>query len=195
MNLNDRDALLSRLSGVDWPTAPLLDALKLDPGLDVLDVGAGDGKLLTALEARGHRGRRVGLDPTPGPGVRKGTAEALPFPAAMFDVVLFVRVLAHLTNPRAALAEARRVLRPDGRLIMAAHGPDHLRGLWRELGQEPLPDRQDQPGEACGLDLRVPLLLDRENAQTLAHSYGLDLGEGEDGFPVQDTLHLRAKLR
>lgn len=46
MSLADRDALLSRLAGVAWPTGPLPDALALLPEADVLDVGAGAGVLL-----------------------------------------------------------------------------------------------------------------------------------------------------
>ncbi|MHA0043179.1 class I SAM-dependent methyltransferase [Deinococcus sp. PEB2-63] len=114
--LRARDALLSRLSGQSWPEGVLLDALSLSPALDVLDVGAGDGRLVRELARRGHAGQVVGIDPTPGPGVQPAHAEALPFPDASFDVVLFVRVLAHLPDQARALAEARRVLRPGGQV-------------------------------------------------------------------------------
>ena len=49
MPLLRRDALLLHLSGVIWPFAPLLDVLNLVPEADVLDVGAGDGRLLKLL--------------------------------------------------------------------------------------------------------------------------------------------------
>ncbi|MCD0159279.1 methyltransferase domain-containing protein, partial [Deinococcus sp. 6GRE01] len=101
--LGERDALLSRLCGRAWPEGVLLDALSLSPALDVLDVGAGDGRLLRELARRGHAGRVVGIDPTPGPGVQPAHAEALPFPDASFDVVLFARVLAHLPDQARAL--------------------------------------------------------------------------------------------
>lgn len=117
MNLRRRDATLSRLASVAWPEAPLLDRLRLCPTADVLDVGAGDGRLLAALRRRGHRGRRVGLDPRPGPGVLPARAEDLPFADAGFDVVLLVRVLAHLADPEGALAEARRVVGSGARFM------------------------------------------------------------------------------
>lgn len=202
MTLSDRDALLSRLSGQDWPAGPLLEALHLGPSLDVLEVGAGDGRLLTALRERGHRGRVVGIDPVPGQGVREGRAQALPFPAAMFDVVLFVRVLAHLPDPGAARAEARRVLRPGGRLIAAAHGPDHLRGLWRLLGEQAYPPptpRPATPRPAQTLDLYLPVTLDTKSAQALARNYGRSLDACANAFaladtPLADTLHLRVEF-
>ena len=186
MSLPDRDALLSRLAGVTWPFEPLLDILNLPPGADVLDVGAGDGPLLSLLRERGHQGRVVGIDPAPGRGGLRGTAEALPFPDDSFGTVLLVRVLAHLPNPSTALAEARRVLRPGGRLVVAAHGPDHLRETWRALGEDREPVRST-PG---ALHVHLPVIVSAGDARALAASYGLTMESGGKGFPLRDRLHL-----
>ncbi|WP_288433988.1 class I SAM-dependent methyltransferase, partial [uncultured Deinococcus sp.] len=97
-----RDALLSSRAGVDWPAGPLLDLLDISPGSAVLEVGAGNGRLLRRLMERGHTGPLEGLDLQAGPGVRSGDAHALPWPAATFDTVLLVRVLTHLARPAAA---------------------------------------------------------------------------------------------
>ena len=59
--LGERDARLSHLCGRSWPEGVLLDALNLSPALDVLDVGAGDGRLVRELARRGHAGRVVGI--------------------------------------------------------------------------------------------------------------------------------------
>jgi SAM-dependent methyltransferase len=94
-------------------------------GSSVLDVGCGTGRSRTVYRA--HAGRYVGLDLSfgalrharrrePATWVR-ADALALPFAAASFDVVAFSSVLHHFDRPAGALAEARRVLLPGGRVF------------------------------------------------------------------------------
>jgi ubiquinone/menaquinone biosynthesis C-methylase UbiE len=49
-------------------------------------------------------------------------AEALPFESASFDTVVCTYTLCSVQDPGAVLAEARRVLKPDGRLVFCEHG-------------------------------------------------------------------------
>jgi SAM-dependent methyltransferase len=51
------------------------------------------------------------------PDHRKINVEALDFPDDHFDLIICNHVLEHVDNPHAALAEFRRCLTPDGRLI------------------------------------------------------------------------------
>ncbi|MFN9850126.1 MAG: class I SAM-dependent methyltransferase [Alphaproteobacteria bacterium] len=65
--------------------------------------------------------------------VEDGTAEALPFKAASFDCVVCTFTLCSVQSPAAALAEARRVLKPGGRFLYCEHGlaPDAGVARWQ----------------------------------------------------------------
>jgi len=75
--------------------------------------------------------------------VARGTAEALPLPDASQDAAVFGLVLCSVAAPAAALAEARRVVRPGGavRLLEHVRSPRPVAGalmratnpLWRAL--------------------------------------------------------------
>ena len=65
--------------------------------------------------------------------VDDGTAEALPFDTASFDTVVCTFTLCSVCTPSAALAEARRVLKPGGRFLFCEHGlsPDPGIAKWQ----------------------------------------------------------------
>lgn len=134
--------------------AALLDALGTDTG-DLLDMGTGTGQLLRLLGPRIERG--IGVDASRemlavaranlGSAdlshcqVRQGDILALPVADASMDCVTIHHVLHFLDDPALAVAEAARVLRPHGRLLIvdfAPHGLETLRTehAHRRLGFE-----------------------------------------------------------
>jgi SAM-dependent methyltransferase len=86
-----------------------------------LEIGVGSGRFAKPL------GVQLGVDPSPamraiafarGLDVVAGTAEELPFATAGFDYVLIVTTICFVDSPSRMLAEARRVLKPGGRLVL-----------------------------------------------------------------------------
>jgi SAM-dependent methyltransferase len=65
--------------------------------------------------------------------VLDGTAEALPFEDNSFDSVVCTFTLCSVCTPAAALAEARRVLKPNGAFLFCEHGlaPDAGVAKWQ----------------------------------------------------------------
>jgi SAM-dependent methyltransferase len=123
---------ISCLSQISRYKADAIARLGLIPGERVLDIGCGvGGDVINLAEIVGPAGLAVGIDasavmieearrrqPADRP-VRYevGYAHALPFDDGSFDAVRFDRMLMHVPDVRAALAEAVRVLVPGGRLV------------------------------------------------------------------------------
>lgn len=65
--------------------------------------------------------------------LEQALAEALPFGDRTFDCVVTTWTLCSVTDPARALGEARRVLRPGGRLLFLEHGraPDPVTQRWQ----------------------------------------------------------------
>jgi ubiquinone/menaquinone biosynthesis C-methylase UbiE len=120
-------------------------------GPDVLDVGCSQGIASILLAREGHsvigidreheaiRAARERLDQEEAfvrdrVEFRVGEGRAVGFPDGSFDAVLLGEVLEHQLDPRKLLDEARRVLRPGGRIVVTtAYGvhpyPDHKEPL------------------------------------------------------------------
>ena len=117
----------------DWAREHVLDPVMLgrvarDPYRSALDVGCGEGRFCRMLQASGIG--TIGIDPThslveqakrrdPAGDYRLGSAEALPFEAASFDLVVSYLTLVDIADFRAAIREMYRVLRPAGSLLIA----------------------------------------------------------------------------
>lgn len=101
----------------------------LRPGDEILSVGCGPALIERGLAEYGFA--VTGLDVSPqmiagAPDTLRtvvAPAEQLPFADAAFDVVLFIVSLQFVENYRQALSEAKRVLRPGGRMIAMLLNP------------------------------------------------------------------------
>jgi ArsR family transcriptional regulator len=134
----------------------ILQALAAAPIESVLDVGTGTGRMLELLSPHIRRG--IGVDVSPEMlaiardrleqiaahhcQVRLADLYRLPFRSATletgFDAALFHQVLHYLDDPQAAVAEAARVLKPGGRIIIADFAPHELEFLRTELAHRRL---------------------------------------------------------
>lgn len=59
-----------------------------------------------------------------------GDISALPFPDGSFDAVIAMHMLYHVPDPAIGIAEAARVLKPGGRLVVTTNGAGNLRALY-----------------------------------------------------------------
>ena len=129
---------------------------QLVPPLRIADLGAGEGVLSQLLARRAAfvhcvdkspRMVKVGRELARREGIRNldyvlGDIEAIPLKSGSVDLALLSQALHHAEQPRRALAEAHRILRPGGRVVildLKAHRFEKARELYadRWLGFEP----------------------------------------------------------
>jgi len=143
-NLNARIALHARFAQADEPWYPwLAGRVNWPEGGEVLEVGCGPGLLWTSIapllphlrltltdlsEGMLDAARSVvdGIESIELVATRACDAQDLPFPDSSFDVLVANHMLYHVPEPARAAAEFARVLRPDGVLLAATNGPNHL---------------------------------------------------------------------
>ncbi|MFO0972718.1 MAG: methyltransferase domain-containing protein [Phycisphaerae bacterium] len=146
-----------------WDERPLLREVyrrlfawidrQLAPGPRTIELGGGAGHLLS------HRPDIVVSDIVPSPYVALvADAMALPFAAGSIDNLVMIDVLHHLPRPQRFFAEAQRVLRPGGRVVMVEPYISPLsRAVFAlahpepvDLHADPLPDGDAPAFEATG---------------------------------------------
>ena len=109
----------------------LIELTVTTPIGSLLDIGCGRGQILKLLASRATRAVGVDIDAKtrqlaraelmlagiPNCSLRKGDMYRLPFDDAEFDTIVLDDVLADATHPVRVLREARRLLKPGGRLF------------------------------------------------------------------------------
>ena len=137
-----------------------------------LEVGCGTGRNLPLYTTQ-----VIGIEPS-AEAIRKarkraprvplviGSAEALPFRAGAFETVVSSLVFCSVPDPMRGLSEARRVLRPDGRLRMMEHVratgalggrvQDLLQPAWTRITGGCHPNRRTEENvEAAGFQIEA----------------------------------------
>ena len=156
--------------------AALVEIIAHGDPRDLLDIGTGTGRMLEILAPRVEQAlgidqsremlavarvnlERAGLD---NGRVRLGDMYQLALPDASFDAVVIHQVLHYAERPAAALAEAARVLRPGGTLVLVDFAPHALDFLRAEHAHRRLGFADAEIAEWCtaaGLDPAPPRAL------------------------------------
>jgi SAM-dependent methyltransferase len=115
----------------------LREALEGAPGRRLADVGGGTGNYALALRREGwepvvvdRSAAMLAWAAAKGLETVEADAQRLPFEDETFDVVTMISMLHHVEDRSAALAEARRVLRLKGRLVLMGYTGEDAATLW-----------------------------------------------------------------
>jgi SAM-dependent methyltransferase len=173
-----------------------LDALRVGPSTRLLDAGCGAGMFIRLAADRGadvhgldasegllaHARSRVPAAP-----LLQGELEQLPYEDASFDVVTGFNSFQYAARPAVALAEARRVARPEGLVLLLNWAPAELceaAGYLVALGALMPPPPRGAPGPFA--------LSDVDALKALFDEVGLDVIAVDDvecvwSYPDQPT--------
>ncbi len=109
------------------------------PGVRILEVACGRGALVGWLHEQGAQAYGCDISQTALTQARSnfggrfllGDIHSLSFPRGSFDFVVCCETLEHTLDPRGALREIRRVLRPGGKLLLTTPSYLNTYGLYR----------------------------------------------------------------
>jgi len=125
---------------------------------EVLEIGIGSGLNLEfyspevqrvygvdpSVELQQMARKRVGKSPVEVKFLSQSAEEQLPLPNASIDTAVVTWTLCSIPNPSEALQQAKRVLKPTGRLIFVEHGrssdpsvvvwQDRITPMWKQIG-------------------------------------------------------------
>lgn len=182
------DALRTSMFGAGADISAALALL--DPRWVVGDLGCGTGGLSAALAphvAQVHavdaspamlEAARTRLNTISNVTVHEGALETLPLPNASLDVAVLSLVLHHVAEPARALREVRRVLRPNGRLLIAdmrAHAHEeyqqHMGHVWLGFDEPVLRSWLNAEGFSCTRYTLLPVDPDAKGPPMFAATF------------------------
>jgi SAM-dependent methyltransferase len=115
-----------------------IDRLNLNPNERILDLGCGTGTLIERLLELTPEIEIVGLDSSTemlnvarqklpeSVELQVGSADSIPYPDESFDRVISTSAFHYFRNPDRSIREAKRVLKPNGRLVITDWCDDYL---------------------------------------------------------------------
>jgi SAM-dependent methyltransferase len=115
----------------------LREALKGAPGRRLADIGGGTGNYALALRQDGwepvvvdRSGEMLARAAAKGLATVEADAQRLPFEDETFDAATMISMLHHVEDRGRALAEARRILKSRGRLVLNGYTDEDAAALW-----------------------------------------------------------------
>lgn len=145
---------------------------------DVVDLACGDGVLSELLAGQARSVTGVDISATVVAAARKrlghvanvrfvdADMHALPLPTAAFDHVFLMHALAYTREPKRALTEAARLLRPGGRLVIAAlaeHRHEETKRAYDHVNLGIAPAALKKLLSGCGLAVDACRVTSRED--------------------------------
>ena len=145
---------------------------------DVLDLACGDGVMAELVAGHARSVTCVDISPTVIAAAQKrlasftnvrfhkGDMHGLPFKAASFDHVFAMHALSYSEEPKKLLKEAARLLRPKGRLVVAALNAHHHEAAMQSYDHVNLgvsPDQLNRLLQQCGFEVEMCQITSRES--------------------------------
>ena len=97
-----------------------------------LDIGCGRNKMIQEYRQSGQEGLGVDIFEWGGPDLVVENTAHLPFDSETFDCVSFIACLNHIPNRSDVLNEARRVIKPGGRILITNLTP-FVSMVWHKI--------------------------------------------------------------
>ena len=182
--------------------------------LDVLDLGAGNGWLSYRIALAGHRATALDLRSDGVDGLGAAAAfvaraggrmrtlvapfDAIPSPDSSFDLAVFNASLHYATDLQAVLAEASRVVRPGGRLVILDSPFYRREADGVAMAAEKAAGAAERFGERAGTLMALPLIeyLTRERLAASSARLGVTWQRRRVVYPLWYELRpLAAALR
>jgi ubiquinone/menaquinone biosynthesis C-methylase UbiE len=174
IGLNEGESVLECGCGPGWLWQKNLDHLPDGCEIILTDLSPGMVAEAKAALAPAKQGFRF----------READISDLPYENDRFDVVIANHMLYHVADRKRALAEVRRVLRPEGRFLAATVGKNHMLEL-RELRRRFLPN-QAEALQRSGIGFSL------ENGERQLSEYfsQVELALYSNRLEVTDSRHL-----